>query len=459
MTDTRLFTGYKAVTLDDLPEEAWTIVTGGGKDTRASTLYGLVGWLHRCVDIRASSLATMPWTIKRGETVLLTNDDDITPEFKWMETLPDLLYRTEAATTLTGRSYWFRERNRVKTLGLRWLHPLSVRPEINERDGLTHFTRTLGDGVEKRFELEDIIYLWVPDPFVEIGPAEHFPGKAALQAAGILSNMDEFLASYFARGLIKATLLTKMPTPGLTTGPQKTSDDERSRVLEWWRRATGGIKNANVTEMATGDFRPIVVGEGLQDLQNTSLTTEQRESIATALGVPHSKVTANAANFATANQDARSFVTDTMIPETRWIGAELNRQIFAPMGLQFDFRPESLAIMQDDEAQRAASLEALVRAGMSLEAAVRILGYDLPQDVPLRDVADSAPVSIQPQPRSLPDSDLEAERRRFTRWAKRRKSPDVDDFDSDLLSREDKLALLGGGSASDAPFRDWQGYP
>ena len=340
----------------------------------------------------------------------------------------------------------------MKTLGLRWLHPLPVRPEINERDGLTHFTRTLGDGVEKRFELDDIVYLWVPDPFVEIGPAEHYPGRAALQAAGILSNMDEFLVGYFARGLIKATLLTKMPTPGLTTGPQKTSDDERSRVLEWWRRATGGIKNANVTEMATGDFRPIVVGEGLQDLQNTSLTTEQRETIATALGVPHSKVTANAANFATANQDARSFVTDTMIPETRWIGAELNRQIFAPMGLQFDFQPEALAIMQDDEAQRAASHEALVRAGMSLEAAVRVLGYDLPEDVPLRGVAAPS-ASVPPQ---FQNDDVEAERRRFTRWAKRRRNPDVDDFDSDLLSRSDKLALLGGGDADDAPF---QGYP
>ena len=191
--------------------------------------------------------------------------------------------------------------------------------------------------------------------------------------------------------------------------------------------------------------------------------------------MPQSKVTANAANFATANQDARAFIQDTIAPECRWLATVINRQLLGPMGLRLEFKPDELPVMQEDEAARAASLNQLVQAGMGLEMALAVLGYDLPDGIELRDSESSRstppqllPFTGQPQPAGNVPDDTERieETRRFVRWAKRRATPDPDQFESMVLSRADKLAILGGADSDDAPFRasssgahDWQGYP
>lgn len=446
----QLFNGYKSIRLDDLPEEAWRVIAGGeGGRGEAARLYAVVSWLYRCVDIRAKAVAGMPWAIRRGDTVIMTDGDDAPEQMGWLDNLSDMLYRTEAALTLTGRAYWFRERNLMRTLNVRWMHPDSVRPRI-DRDGLHGFTRAIGGG-EALFEIDDMVYFWLPDPYVELGPAEHWPGKAAMSAAGVLASMDTFVGGYFDRGMIKATLL-KYTTP--------ISADEGQRVKEWWGRVVTGLKNAFATEVVRGDFDTLVIGEGIHDLQNTALTAEQRESICTALGVPQSKATANAANYATANQDARAFIQDTIAPECNWIASVINRQLLGPMGLRLEFRVEELPIMQEDEAARAASLNQLVQAGMSLEMATAVLGYDLPDGYELREpVVQTPPTALLTG--ATPDTaERIEETRRFMRWARKRANPDPEQFESMVLSHGDKVALLVEAAvADDAPFHGWQDYP
>lgn len=464
-----LFTGGKSVRLEDLPEEAWRVIAGeGGGQGEAAKLYAVVSWLYRCIDIRAGAVANMPWEIKRvgasgdASAVVMTQEDVAPEQFGWLDDLTGLLYRTEAAVALTGRAYWFRERNIMRTLNVRWLRPDSVRPRI-DRDGLHGFTRAIG-GNDTPFAVDDMVYFWLPDPYVEIGPAEHYPGKAALNAAGVLRSLDVFLTGYFDRGMVKATLLTYENAT--------VTEIERSRVREWWQRSVMGLKHSFNTEVLRGEVKPVVVGEGLKDLQNTALTAEQRESICTALGVPQSKVTANAANFATANQDARAFIQDTIAPECRWIAAVINRQLLGPMGLRLEFKPDELSVMQEDETARANSLKLLVDAGMSLEMALAVLGYDLPEGIELREpVAETPPQLLpftgqqQPQPAGAAPDDGERieETARFVRWARKRANPDPEQFESMVLSHADKVALLEGADSDDAPFRDdhadWQGYP
>ncbi len=443
-----LFTGYKSVRLEDLPEEAWRVIVGDTAHDQTSKLFGAVSWLYRCVDIRAAAISHMPFQIMRGDTVFMTDEDEAPEQIGWLDDLPSLLYRTEAALALAGRAYWFRERNLMRTLAVRWIRPDTVKPVLDKNDGLTGFTRTV-NGQVTPLTVDDLVYFWLPDPYVEIGPAEHWPGKAALGAAGVLANMDEFVAGYFDRGMIKATLLTYK---------DQISKDESNRVLEWFQRVLTGKKNAFATATIRGDFDTVVVGEGLKDLQNTALTAEQRESICTALGVPQSKVTANAANFATKQGDDLSFIQDTISPECRMIASAINRQLLGPMGLRLQFKPDELSVMQEDEAARAASLNQLVQAGMSLEMALAVLGYDLPDGVELRE-----PPPPQPAGNAPDAAERLQETARFVRWARKRANPDPEQFESVILSHAEKVALLGDGVADDAPFRsgdhDWQGYP
>lgn len=452
-----LFTGTKSVRLEDLPEEAWRIVVGD-KDT-AGKLYGAVAWLFRCVELRAGAVANMPWEIRKGEQVIMTHEDEAPDGYEWLEDLTRLLYQTEAAVALTGQAYWFRERNLMKTLAIRWMLPFSVKPKISAADGLTGFARTV-DGTDWLFEVDDFVYFWLPDPFVELGPAKHFPGKAATDPSTVLAAMAAFLSGYFDRGMIKATLLQF---------EKELSRDEADRVLAWWNRVVSGIKNAFASMVMRGDFKAVTIGEGVKELQNTELTAEQREDICTAFGVPQSKLTANAANFATKQGDDLSFIQDTIAPECKWIAAVINKQLLGPMGLRLVFKPDELAIMQEDETQRANSLKMLVEAGMSLEMALAVLGYDLPEGIELREPKAETPPQLMPftgqqPPAAVPeDGERIEETRRFTRWAKKRANPDPDQFESVILSTAEKRALLGleDAAGADAPFRGWsdESYP
>ena len=84
-----LFTGTKSVRLEDLPEEAWRVIVGEVRARiRPAALYGAVAWLYRCVDIRAGAVANMPWEIVRGETVIMTNEDDAPDGMEWLDDLP-----------------------------------------------------------------------------------------------------------------------------------------------------------------------------------------------------------------------------------------------------------------------------------------------------------------------------------------------------------------------------------
>lgn len=459
-----LFTGTKSTRLEDLPEEAWTVIVGDGGKGTAAKLYGAVAWLYRCVAIRAGAVANMPWEIKRGETIVMTNEDEAPAGMEWLDELPSLLWQTEAAVTLLGRAYWFRERNLMKTLSVRWMRPDSVTPDIDSAEGLRGFKRTIGN-VTTPFEVDDFVYFWLPDLFVEIGPAEDYPGKAALNAAGVLASMDVFLAGYFERGMVKATLLKYK---------DEISSDEAKRVKEWWGRVISGLKNAFATEIVRGDFETMDIGEGVKDLQNTELTAEQREAVCTAMGVPQSKLTANAANYATKQGDDLSFIQDTIGPECKWLAAVINKQLLSSMGLRFAFKIDELAIMQEDETQRAQSLKTLVDAGMSLEMALAVLGYDLPEGIELREPKAETPPQLmpftgqQPEPAAVPqpagpdNTERIEETRRFMRWAKKRVNPDPEQFESLILSPAEKVMLLEDGRADDAPFRDesdWQGYP
>jgi len=101
-----------------------------------------------------------------------------------------------------------------------------------------------------------------------------------------------------------------------------------------------------------------------------------RAQIATAMGIPQTMLE-DAANFATAVEHRQSFIIDTVSPECELIQEAVNEQLFKPLGLELEFRPQELDIMQTDEAERAASLQQLTGAGVPLKLAMEVLGYDL----------------------------------------------------------------------------------
>src|SRR4030095_4757783 len=266
------------------------------------------------------------------------------------------------------------------------------------------------------------------------------------------------------RGAIKATVLRVDPD---------TMDDQLQKIESWWKRFFSGIKKAwSTAAIRSNALEAVVVGEGLESLTNSELTTERRQSIATSLGVPHSIVAADAANFATAQQDEINFITNCLIPEARLIERTLNRQMFVPVGLRFKFQPERLSAMQEDEEQRGQAYSLSVNPKMKPSVAAQLVGLNLPDGVDYEDLDEQLAVDqelqraqaqaqmarlAQPaQPAQLPDQQQQRaeEVRRLKRWAKGKKAPDVLRFHSDILTTAEKIAALSADAASDAGSGD-----
>ena len=372
--------GAYKISINALPEEAWTYIQGGPTDIHGmQKIWESIPWLHRGIEMCAAAVGNMPFQIMSGENII-DQSDGYANNLGWLVNPSRLMYQVEASLMLTNRAYVFRGSNRIGNIkDFRYMNPGSVKPILDKVDGLTGFKRNMGSEW-KEFSVDDFLYFWVPDPYIEIGPSDASPAMAALQASNVLKNLDIFAEKYAERGLIKAILLTVggVDQAGGITMP--VPEKERNRIKEWWDRFRG-MAGAWETEVVRADVKPVVIGEGFKELENVNITNEKREDISTALGVPQSLLFSNATNFATAKQDDIHFYKKRIEPDCNFIEAVLNEQLFGPMGYEWKFLPETLDIYQEDEKERSQSLSFLVSAmSADLEVAglaMEILGFEL----------------------------------------------------------------------------------
>jgi len=467
------FDGQKSGSLDNWPDEAWTITSNKQSKalTSAEELYSHVGIFYRCVQLRANTLASLPWVILRGDEEVWSSEDDVPEEFEHLENLVQLLYLTEAALSVVGEAFWMKDRNLVLTKAVRWLAPQTMTPNWTI-DGLVNFTRQLG-AQQQLLSVEQVAYFSLPNPFHETLPGVS-PAHAAASAARVLWSVDRFVTGFFDRGAIKATLLT------VAGNPQQTQMD---KLETWWKRYFRGVASAWESIAIRAGVTPVTIGEGISELSNSELTLEQRQTISTTFGIPFSLLEANAANYATAQQDELNFYTQTIVPEARLVAPIINQQLLHELGLRLKFQPQQLALFQEDESERSISLLHLVQAGLPIKAALSQLGYRLTseEEAALTEaVAESAALMRQASttPRSnsatlarqgeggdvprvrvatpiqpVRSGDLNAETSQkavetgqLQRWAKklikRGKTVDPDAFENMFLSSSEKMVIL-----------------
>lgn len=382
MTKLIQYDGIKSSLLWDEDSDAWVYISGKPEgNATAQSYYGLIPTLYRAVDLRASSIASLPWVLMRGETEV-DNSEDYQNTAGLVSNMTNMLYLIEASLVLAGCAYWKREKNPAGYDKLRHLDPTSMALDIEAaRRGELAWKRY--DGMQKTYTTKEIIYFWYPDPFVEIGPPGAWPAKSALNACGVLANMDEFARSYFGRGAVKAMLFAM-------SGASK---PEAEKFESWWNKYISGIKNAFRTKVINAEkVEPVVVGEGIKELENVTLSQEKREEIAISMSIPMSILFANAANYATAERDKLNWYEDKIVPEAKMIAGILNEQVFTPLGLRFEFQPETLDIFQEDESQRAGAMsqfmDAVTKAGSIEMAKAMFLIYGV-------DISDEAMALIE----------------------------------------------------------------
>jgi len=338
----------KSVGLDALPDAAWTPILGADEGGgSALDLYERIPWLYRAVNLRADALAGLPtsWETLDGTPVAAP------PKLPFALDLAHLLNLIEGWLTLYGAAYVFKGMNAARRVRhLHPLHPRTVTPVYEGERGLVGYERQVG-GERIALGLDEVVAIWLPARRAELGYGVP-PARAALSAAGMLQAADQFGEQYFQHGAVMPTLISieGMPSPG-----------DMEKLESWAGRAMSGLRNAfrPLALRAPVKVQPLAGNVELGKLALPELTDKKREDIATALGVPHSLLFSNAANYATARQDDLHFYDKTILPEARRIEAALNAGLFERHGVRLRFRPDRMEIYQSLEAQKADRVTAL----------------------------------------------------------------------------------------------------
>lgn len=372
-----LFDG-KSVSVWDADNMTGWEVYGQPVATSEGYFYKRVPWLYRAVRDRANLVGNMPFAILKGSA-----EYDVSGTYenklKWLPNPAALFKRVEMALAMFGKCYLFLETNGSGYIkAVKYINPTTIIEKV-EPDGSITYKRKKGR-VEEPIKNANIVAFYDTDCETEAGAPDSSAAKAGLAAAGVLYNSDTFIASFFARGAIKATVLSTI----------NTSAGEAERLQHWWDDVVAGIKNAWAAIVLRGEgVKPTVIGEGLESLTNDTLTTERRQDIATALGVPESRLWSSAANYATSKEDMKSYYNGTIIPECDLIAEAFNAQVFNDEhklnGYRIEFRSETLDVFKADnneQAQAASAFGDLFEKYPTFdlfEQSLVMLGFQLPQ--------------------------------------------------------------------------------
>ena len=314
--------------------------------------------LYRAVQLRANALASIPFVVHTMAG----------KEVDWMfdTSLPQLLIEMETACLLTGAAFVLKQQPVMggdRVVGLQWLNPTTIKVRL--LNGAISFVQEVNGKTYGPFESSRMIYLREFSMTDDVGPGLA-AGMVALSAANLRISMADFATGFFAGGAQPMTLLTIEGNPP----PQ-----ELARAERFFKRTMTGVRNAFRVLAVRSDVKITPVTPPLNTMAMPDLAEHTLREIAAAFGIPLTLLESNAANYATANSDTRNFYEQTITPRLLQYENAFNEQLFEPMQMRLKFTPETMAVYQADEAERAGALNALVGAGLSLKDAMAILGY------------------------------------------------------------------------------------
>jgi hypothetical protein len=290
---------------------------------------------------------------------------------------PEHIFYLLASSLCLGRAYLIPDATSKVIVDFQYVAPHTVEPRITG-NGLEWFDRTTDEGKKARYYPADtdgepaMMYFWLPDSDVEIGPAQSFPAGTALMAANLLFSMDGTLQTYAERGFIPPTVLGAKGMP---------SGAEREKAENWWDRFFKGKTGVTAKIINTEALSIVKVGAGFEDLRGgyAELTKQAIENIGTAFGIPSGLFMSDMA-FATEIKHLTKvwYSTSTFVKIYKAIEHGFNTQILNRWNLELKFRPDAIDAMQEEEMERATAFSTYVNAGVRPSIAAEMLGIELP---------------------------------------------------------------------------------
>lgn len=330
--------------------------------------YRCVPWFNRGVNLRADAVSHVPYHLENER------GDDITKKEEWkylVNKLRRLLALTEKSLTKRGCAYWLIESNRVdKMLTPRYIPAKSVRPLTTQDKGIVGYEISWSNGA-RQYPLEKIVRFTLDNDDSEIIP-DTPPAVVALEAAGLLYAANAVPSRFYTGGMVPVSLITV---------PVTTQKADLDKIESFFKRMATGLKKMfNALGVYEG-VKVETIGHNLKDSITESITTQARDDVAVALGIPPTVLDATSANYATASSEMIGFILNTVFPECDLIQDIANEQFFESIGLRFVFDKNQHEIMQTIQLAQAQSATAL--AGPNLlthDEGRELVGYEPDED-------------------------------------------------------------------------------
>jgi HK97 family phage portal protein len=337
-----------------------------------SDLVVRVPYLARALELRQLGVARMPFDVVRGDEVQASEGNY--GGLAFVEQLLQLLPSLVGDLDRYGAAYIEIMQNQYGlNITLRRLHPATITPQFDSAGKVTHYTRSIV-GKLYRIEPEQLVAIWTPNAEGEVGHGVGIVTRA-LQSAQILWQSGKVHETFFSTGAIDPMLIS---IDGYNNLPESDKESIKSRL----RRMMLGIKNAFGAVFTGSNVKVTPLRNELMDY--AGLIAQKREDIATGLGVPHSLIMSNAANYATASQDDIHFYDKTIIPLCQQIAAALNPALFARFGMALVWRPQRLEVFQRLEVDKSDKVATMFRDGaLTIEEYREALGFSaqMPSEV------------------------------------------------------------------------------
>jgi phage portal protein BeeE len=345
--------------------------------SNAASLKRLVPDVAKAVDMTAAAISGLPFDILDENGDVYDSSADWQNKIVGMPNPQRLLYLL-ASSLCGGSAYLLPFRTTKMIVDLQYCAPSSITPYI-DMNGLQYFSRATERGKSEAFiKPDNIIYFWLPDSDVEIGPALNHPLENCKIDAQTVYALKETIRKFGERNFAPLTLLGVKGN--IPQGEREKTENFFDRLLRFGFREKAKVVNTDALSIEQ-------LSAGMEELKQSylELRNDAKESIADAFGIPPAMFMADKAYASEMDVLTRQwYKASRFVVLWQTIEETFTEQLLKPFKLSMRFNLDSLDIFQEDESARASSLGSLVSAVADnpevAKLGMSILGYDLSKE-------------------------------------------------------------------------------
>jgi len=353
---------------------------GDGGSSSVQKLRRVVPWLAKATTMTANAVSDLPFEI------LNKNNTVVDSSLDWKNKLggisdPGTLFYKIASSLCLGEAYAAFQKTSTLIIDIQYFAPHTITPQI-DTTGIKHFDRASDKGKSEKYypvssgQKENLLlYFWLPDSDVELGPALTFPAGTALMAADLMFSMDGSIKTYADRGFIPATILGVKGMADVT---------ERQRTESWFNRFLRGFTKEPAKVINSEAMTVNKLGGGLDELKGTyaDLNRQAIENIGTSYGIPAALFMSDMAFASEVNPMIKVWYTTSqfkLIYQT--IETTFNTQLLNQFNLHMKFKPETLDAFKDEQLDNQQAFSGYIASGIKPSLAAQMAGLKLPDGI------------------------------------------------------------------------------